>query len=119
MLMAYAAENLLKGIAVAKGRVRFSEQQLPEPLVGHDLNRLHKLASPEASVELGILETLTFMSLWQARYPSPKSVSEYWPVRDDGTPKAAGYAWPQSYEAVLAYYGALESELLNLIAAGR
>ncbi len=94
MLMAFAIESLLKGIAVAKGLVHFSAQELPKPLKNHDLCRLNELTAPRAEIARHILDTLTYMSEWRARYPIPTSVEKFWPMHSDGTMKGGSYSWP-------------------------
>jgi hypothetical protein len=114
MLMAYAIENLLRGLAVAKGRAAFSAQELPKALKGHDLHRLHQLAIPRATVVRHVLDHLTYMSEWRARYPLPTSIEKFWPMHVDGTMKGGSYSWPDFNVHTLAYYDALESELRDL-----
>ena len=87
MLMAYAIENLLKGIAIAKGLVQFSGQELPKTLKSHDLHRLHQLVGPRATIASHPLDHLTYVSEWSGRYPLPISVEKFWPMSDDGTVK--------------------------------
>jgi hypothetical protein len=115
MLVAYALENLLKGLAVAKGRVVFSGQELPKDLMTHDLSKLHALATPSATADRHVLDSLTYMSEWRARYPLPSSVEKIWPMGDNGAPKAAGLRWPESHQEFLAYCDGLETELRGLI----
>lgn len=91
MLMAYAIENLLKGLAIAKGLVQFSGQELPKTFKDHDLHRLHKLVAPRATIASHVLDNLTYMSEWRARYPIPTSVEKFWPMRDDGTMRGGSY----------------------------
>jgi hypothetical protein len=111
MLMAYAIENLLKGLAIAKGLVRFSGQELPKTLKDHDLHRLHQLVGPRATIASHALEDLTYMLEWRARYPLPTSVDKFWPMRGDGTMKGGSCTWPDFNKNILAYYDALEAEL--------
>jgi hypothetical protein len=114
MLMAYAIENLLKGLAVAKGLVQVSAHELPKTLKDHDLYRLHQLATPRATIAPNVLDILTYMSEWRARYPFPTSIEKFWPMSSDGTMKGGGYSWPHFSMDVLAYYDALEEELREL-----
>ena len=111
MLMAYAIENMLKGLAIAKGFVQFSGQELPKALRGHDLQRLHQLAAPGATIASHASDNLTYMSEWRARYPIPTSAKKFWPMRSDGTMKGGSYSWPDFNRDILAYYAALEAEL--------
>ncbi len=115
MLMAFAIENLLKGILVAKGRVGFSKQEIPKVLKTHDLRKLHDLAAPAATVPTYALDTLTYMGDWRGRYPLPTSAEKFWPMNDDGTVRAAGYSWPQFHTDFFAYFDALETELNGLL----
>jgi hypothetical protein len=59
MLIAYAIENLLKGLMLAKGIAKFSGQDFPKELITHDLRRLHGRAKPIAPVPLHLLDALT------------------------------------------------------------
>ena len=116
MLMAYAIENLLKGLAIAKGLVRFSDQKLPNTVKDHDLSRLHQLVGPRATIASYELDHLTYMSEWRGRYPLPTSVDKFWPMGVNGSIKAGGYRWPDSINNILAYYDALEAELRDHLA---
>lgn len=115
LLIAFAIENLLKGLMVAKGIAIFPQQKLPEILKGHDLHKLHKRATPKTAISQHLLESLTYMSDWRARYPFPTSVEKFWPMRDDGTPTTPGFSWPDSHTEFLAYYDGLEAELRALL----
>ena len=95
MLIAFAIENFLKGLMVAKGRVKFSGQKLPGGLKTHDLCDLHELVKPTATISPHLLESLTYMSQWRARYPIPISVEDFWPMRAGGTMKTPGLSWPE------------------------
>jgi hypothetical protein len=116
MLMAFAIENLLKGLAIKKGKVKFSKQELPSSLKSHDLDRLRQLAAPRATVAQHILDNLTYMS-WAGRYPCPTEAAEFWPMRD-GAALITGASWPDTHNDVLAYYNALAGELQDLIDPG-
>jgi hypothetical protein len=63
MLVAFAIENLLKGLAIAKGLVTFSDQKLPKELVTHDLDKLHKLVAPKATISQDVLDSLTYVGV--------------------------------------------------------
>jgi hypothetical protein len=114
MLVAFAIENLLKGLMIAKGIVRFSGQRLPSELVGHDLYAMHKLATPKATVPQHVLEALTTMSVWSGRYPLPLNVAGFWRMDDNGALKGVGFTGPESHSEFLAYYDGLEAELQKL-----
>ena len=115
MLIAFALENLLKGIAIAKGSVTFSGQELPKSLITHDLHKLHKLAAPKATIAPHTLDSLSYMSEWRARYPIAVDVEKIWPMSDAGIPKIATFRWPDSHQEFLAYFDNLEAELRNLL----
>jgi hypothetical protein len=115
MLIAFAIENLLKGLIVAKERVTFSRQKMPGNLVTHDLHKLHKLAAPGATISQHVLDSLTYMAEWRGRYPLPLSVEKFWPMHDDGAPKIAVFSWPNAHSEFLAYFDCIEAELRNLL----
>jgi hypothetical protein len=69
MLVAFAIENVRKGLAIAKGLATFSAQKLPVKIGTHDLYKLHKLVAPKATISQHVLDSLTYMSEWRARYP--------------------------------------------------
>ena len=85
MLIAFAIENLLKGLMLAKGVATFSAQQLPTALQGHDLRKFHGRAKPTATISTHLLDALTYMSEWRARYPLPIRLADFWPMDDKGT----------------------------------
>jgi hypothetical protein len=62
MLIAFAIENLLKGLAIAKGLAVFSAQKLPANIGTHDLEQLHKVVAPKATIPQRVLYSLTYMS---------------------------------------------------------
>jgi hypothetical protein len=109
MLIAYAIENLLKGLMLAKGIAKFRGQKYPNKLVSHDLRKLHERAKPRAIVSLHLLDALTYMSEWRARYPLPLKLQDFWPMDDKGNPK--GMSLPMSLDEFWAYCDALDEEL--------
>jgi len=111
MLVAFAIENLLKGLALTKGITKLDDQKIPKNLLTHDLVKLAELAKPLANIGLDILETLHHSSEWYARYPLPTSVDQFWPMRQDGTLKALWYRWPDIQMQLADYLDQLESEL--------
>jgi hypothetical protein len=114
LLIALSIENLLKGIMVAKEMVTFPEGELPKSLKDHELHNLHRTAQPKAMIADHILDSLTYMSIWRARYPIPVAIDGFWPIRD-GVPKGAGFAIPDSHTEFLRYSVELEVELVELI----
>jgi hypothetical protein len=109
MLIAYAIENLLKGLMLAKGIAEFEGQKYPDNLIGHDLRKLHERAKPRATVSLHLLDALTYMSEWRARYPLPLKLQDFWPMDDKGNPKFISL--PASLDECWAYCNALDAEL--------
>ena len=109
MLIAYAIENLLKGLMLAKGIAKFEGQNLPDQLVTHDLRKLHERARPRATVSLHLLDALTYMSVWRARYPLPRELEDFWPMDDEGNPKFTSL--PASLDECWAYCDTLDEEL--------
>src|SRR6202043_653459 len=81
MLIAFAIENFLKGIMIAKGIVTFTGARVPKMLISHDLDKLHAAAAPAATIASHVLDSLTYMSQWRARYPLPTDVAMFWPMR--------------------------------------
>ena len=110
LLMAYAAENFLKGNAVAKGLVQFDGTNLPTKLKSHDLTNLHKFAGSTISSPPWLLDLLTYCSTWYSRYPVPASAGEYWPMDDQGNLKANSYP-ADAHHQIRAFCAALEAEL--------
>jgi hypothetical protein len=109
LLIAFAIENFLKGLMVANGKVKFSEQKLPAILKTHDLSELHKLAKPAATVAQHLLDSFTYMSEWRARYPIPISAEDFWPMRPNRL------SWPIPYAEILDYCNRIEAELQALV----
>jgi hypothetical protein len=109
MLIAYAIENLLKGLMLAKGIAKFEGHKLPDQLGTHDLRKLHERAKPRATVSLHLLDGLTYMSVWRARYPLPRELEDLWPMDDEGNPKFTSL--PMSPDECWAYCDALDEEL--------
>jgi len=116
MLVAYAVENLLKGMLLAKGIVTFDKQTLPKELNKHNLKSLHLQATPKATMKAWLLLTLTEMSVWQGRYPLPTHIEKFWPT-DDGSWHVVGFRWFTDEAECWIYFSDLETELRELIAA--
>jgi hypothetical protein len=114
LLMAYAIENLLKGLIVAKKLVVFKHHELPKNLKSHDLHRLHIWAAPKATLPRHVLDGLTYMSEWRARYPLPMTVADFWPMRADGA-WTAGAIGPQSHIEMLTYCDALQEQINEVL----
>jgi hypothetical protein len=115
MLIAFAIENLLKGLMVAKGIATFSKQELPKILNTHNLAKLHQLAAPRAVVPMYALDMLSYMAEWRGRYPLPITADGFWPMDDHGVPRVSGYSWPQFQTDFLTYCDSLEAELRALV----
>jgi hypothetical protein len=117
LLIGFAIENLLKGLMVAKGIATFSTQQLPDILKGnHDLRKFHDKAKPATTIAPHLLDTLTYMIQWSARYPLPSSIENFWPMDDKGNPKGGGFA-SNSNQELLAYCDGLDAELRGFLSA--
>ena len=115
MLVAFAIENLLKGLVVAKGLAPFTGQRLPRPLQTHELYRLHNLASPTATISRDTLEFLSNISMWRGRYPLPVSIEQFWRMDDKGQPMGMGYSPTKIQTEFSAYCDGLEAELRGLL----
>jgi hypothetical protein len=109
MLIAYAIENLLKGLMLAKGIAKFEGQNLPDQLATHDLRKLHERAKPSATISLHLLDGLTYMSVWRARYPLPRELEDFWPIDDKGNSKFTSL--PMTLDEFWAYCATLDGEL--------
>ena len=114
MLIGFAIENLLKGLMVAKGIAKFSAQTLPKELNGHDLSKLHRDAKASTTITPHLLDTLTYMTTWRARYPFPTKIEEFWPMDDKGNPKGGGFG-PTSNQELLTYCDGLDAELKSCL----
>ena len=116
MLIAYAIENLLKGLMIAKGMAPFKGNKYPDILVGHDLYKLHEQAKPKATITSGVLHALTFMSEWRARYPLPLKLQDFWPIdKASGNPRGVAFAWPNSHKEFWKYCDELDAELKSFL----
>jgi hypothetical protein len=114
LLVGFAIENLLNGLLVAKGLATFSKQKLTNSLSTHDLGKLHDKAKPTATIAPYILDYLTYMLEWRARYPLPTSIEGFWPMDDKGNPKSGGFS-SKSNQELLAYCEGLDTELKGLL----
>ena len=76
---------------VAKGIVKFSAQKLPKEIDSHDLGKLHTRSKAAATIAPYLLDGLTYMTTWRARYPFPPKVEDFWPMDDKGNLKAGGF----------------------------
>lgn len=118
LLIGFATENLLKGLMVAKGIETFStnKQELPNGLKLHNLRKLHDKAKPATTIAPHLLDALTYMIEWRARYPLPTSIEKFWPMDDKGNPTAGGFA-SNSNQELLAYCDGLDAELRGFLSA--
>jgi hypothetical protein len=116
MLMAFAIENLLKGLIVAKGRVDASNpNRLFDELFTHDLGDLHNLAEPKATIAPHFLDALNYMAEWRARYPTPVWIDLFWSIDEEGRIRAGSGLWPGDYSDIFRYSDELEAGLSALI----
>ena len=85
MLLAFAVENLLKGIILAREPLRVGPTKLKKwEGGGHDLTQLAKVAKVEVtSDEEMLLLNLSVYAEWMGRYPCPLN-------HDDRLPRTAG-----------------------------
>src|ERR1700682_5509503 len=109
LLIGFAIENLLKGIIVAKGIATFSAQKLPNTVLRHDIHKLHDKANPATTVAPHLLDAITYMIDWRARYPLPVSIEGFWPMDDKGNPKGASFS-SNSTQGLLAFGEGLDAE---------
>jgi len=81
-IIAYALENLLKGLIIAKEPSLISEKKLAKALDSHDLRKLAAVATISLSPdEDRILGVLTAVSTWSGRYPVARTFNEH--ARDE------------------------------------
>jgi hypothetical protein len=116
LLIGFAIEDLLKGLTVAKGIATFSAQELPNILKSHDLRKLHDKTKPATTIAPHLLDALTYMIEWRARYPLPTSIEKFWPMDDKGSPKSGGLG-SNSNQELLAYCDGLDAELRGFLSA--
>lgn len=86
MLMAFALENLAKGILIAREPERVKEAMLKQwEGGGHDLNELAKAAKLNLTKdEKRLLLNLSVHAVWMGRYPCPKYHDQRLPRTTDG-----------------------------------
>lgn len=119
MLAAYAAENLCKGLLVARDReeIRASLAEsgaLPKNLVGHDLPRLLEQISFEPAPEERVLAwRLSRAAVWSARYPVPTAPKKLRQGRDGGTAGAWAVFTSADSRLVAEFLGRLKSYCLR------
>jgi hypothetical protein len=78
LLYAFAMENVLKGLAIAKDPSLLSRKELQRQIKSHHLPSLAKLAAFEVAVqERPLLEAMSRIALWGGRYPVAAKVDEY------------------------------------------
>jgi hypothetical protein len=111
MLAAFAVENLLKGLILAKGLATFTGPELPTSLKTHKLLELHRLAAPNAVVPEHLLDYLSHTAIWRGRYPLPTTIDDFWPIDAGGNLRSGGFTWPGTRDQVQKYCDELEAEL--------
>jgi len=116
MLMAFAIENLLKGLIVGKGSVDATNpNKLLDELFTNNLVDLHNLAEPKATIEPRLLDALTYMAEWLARYPTPSWIDLFWPMDEEGRIRTGAGLWPGDHSDIFRYSDELEAELSAII----
>jgi hypothetical protein len=84
LLYAYAIENVLKGLVIAKTPRLVEERELNGALKSHNLTKLAEMAGFTVHAqERPILKALSQLSVWAGRYPVARSRREH-----VGTPNA-------------------------------
>jgi hypothetical protein len=79
------------------------------------LAELHDLAGPKATVAPHLLDALTYMAEWRARYPTPIWIDLYWPMDEEGKIRAGAGLWPGDHSEMFRYWDELEAEFGALI----
>jgi hypothetical protein len=78
LLYAYAIENVLKGIIIAKSPGLIEDRELSGELTSHNLIKLADKAGFTVHVqERGVLEALYQLSVWAGRYPVARTRREH------------------------------------------
>lgn len=103
LLYAYAIENVLKGVIVAKTPGLTHEHKLSGELQSHDLKKLADRAHFAVHVqEAPVLEALSALSIWAGRYP----------VAHQGTPNAdAALDYGSAHPVMRAFFERARQEL--------
>jgi hypothetical protein len=116
MLIAFAIENMLKGLIVGKGTIDATNpDHFFDRVFTHDLADLHDLAKPKATIARHFLDALTYMAEWRTRCPSPVWIDLYWPLDEKGKIRVGAGLWPGDHSDVFRYSDELEAELSALI----
>jgi hypothetical protein len=99
MLIAFAIENLMKGILIAQGVEPIKDGELSPALSSHNLRRYaDEVAAASASYvvfddhEKALLEELQSYSVWAGRYPTPRSAQGFVQIRHSPAQHAAELA---------------------------
>lgn len=78
LLYGFAIENVLKGLIVANTPSLIEERELNDELTTHNLVKLAEKAQfPVQAQERPVLEALSQLSTWAARYPVARTRREY------------------------------------------
>jgi len=134
LLYAFAFENLLKGIIIAKNpgirdaAIWGTTAEEKKPLkktrdkkvlnewMSHDVKKLLQLADisiPEPYVRL--LWLFEGIAVWRGRYPAALSAPRSVRLDDEGLPDSIQYPDPSDHEMVVELFRMLEGELAGLI----
>lgn len=112
LLYAYAIENVLKGIVVAKTPHLIEERKLSIELKTHDLLKLAGKAQFAVHVQEGpVLRALSQLSVWAGRYPVARTRREYVAAPNPDELLDYGSAHPVMHRFFARVHKELESRL--------
>jgi hypothetical protein len=123
LLLAFAVENLLKGLFVAAtspaGNVK-SLKELNIPGRSHELETIAEAIetislTAFSDEERELLQALEHHIHWAGRYPSATHIDNILSTRQDGTFKKFMLQYPNDHFGIVALYDRLERQLAALI----
>jgi hypothetical protein len=107
MAVAYALENLLKGLIIANQPDLISEEKLDKTIKLHDLVKLSDRAGLTLSAEEEqVLQMLSEIAVWSGRYPAAATFERHAKTEHHPLPTR------QDHAVMKAYYARVRAELL-------
>jgi hypothetical protein len=89
LLFAFAIENVLKGLIIAKNPSLTGEREISSEIKSHDLVKLAGRASVEVyPQETSVLDALSEIAWWAGRYPVATGLGKYRGINPLGDPHA-------------------------------
>jgi len=113
MLYAFAIENLLKGLIIAKDPSRISMTKLNPAITEHDLLKLADLAGMRIGdgMERVVLKILSEIGIWAGRYPTATRVNHQETVFPLGVPTNRAINWGTAHDSVREFFHRAEGKL--------